>query len=786
MTCNDPATRAGSVARAEDDAMASFGAWGSKGTATLLLVLAAGGAAGGCDASSTEASCAPDRTFFESEVWPFMEGTCLGCHGPGGAAVIAGARLRLEPTSMPGFVDANLASLAAVAKIELDGESELLAKPSGAVAHGGGVVLQRGSPQYRALGELVTRMKGGEAPCDEPEATPTLARVSLLDPEATFRKASLDLAGRLPTPIERVAVGQGGEAGLDAALDGLLTEEAFFDRVAEIYNDLLLTDRFLAFPGAVMFMNSELYPGMAPYHPTNMGLDIHAVPDFTAKDYDQVNLALAREPLELIRWVVKNERPWSEVVDAPYAVVNPFLARAYGVKVSFADSTDAKEFRAAEVTLGDGVALPHAGLLSTPTFLNRWPTSPTNRDRGRARRVLSTFLATDVLKLAERPVDATQVADVQDPTLNSPACTVCHDVIDPIAGGFRGYDALDYEKYDRRAAVHGWYADMAPPGFDGAAMPAADAARGLPWLGARVAGDPRFPYAAVVTVFKGLTGHDPLPYPSSQGGRVASGDLAAWSAEDAFFRKVILDFEVSGLDLKIVVKDVVESAYYRAHDVAPGADDASLADVGTARLLTPEMLSRKLRAIFGFDWTPENDLTQSLLTTDYEIAYGGIDSNAVTTRLTDPNGIVLGVQQRMANEMACRATALDFASPRIERRLFPDVEIEDAASPAALERVRDNAVHLHAFVLGEDLDRHDAEIDRTVALFVDTYRELAAAGDPALPSACQARRDYRSAHGARAADLPADRRITSDPHFTIRAWQAVILYMLSDYAFLYE
>jgi hypothetical protein len=29
-------------------------------------------------------------------------------------------------------------------------------------------------------------------------------------------------------------------------------------------------------------------------------------------------------------------------------------------------------------------------------------------------------------------------------------------------------------------------------------------------------------------------------------------------------------------------------------------------------------------------------------------------------------------------------------------------------------------------------------------------------------------------------------QITSDPNFTIRAWQAVMAYMLSDWRFLYE
>ena len=35
-------------------------------------------------------------------------------------------------------------------------------------------------------------------------------------------------------------------------------------------------------------------------------------------------------------------------------------------------------------------------------------------------------------------------------------------------------------------------------------------------------------------------------------------------------------------------------------------------------------------------------------------------------------------------------------------------------------------------------------------------------------------------------DLPAERQIKTDDAYTIRAWQAVIIYLLSDYKFLYE
>jgi hypothetical protein len=89
-------------------------------------------------------------------------------------------------------------------------------------------------------------------------------------------------------------------------------------------------------------------------------------------------------------------------------------------------------------------------------------------------------------------------------------------------------------------------------------------------------------------------------------------------------------------------------------------------------------------------------------------------------------------------------------------------------------------------VLGEELDAGDAELERTYALFYDTWKEgrdkiASETLNDRLPWQCQARLDPDTGE-----ELPDDQRLSGDEHYTIRAWMAVITYLLSDHGFLYE
>ena len=173
-----------------------------------------------------------------------------------------------------------------------------------------------------------------------------------------------------------------------------------------------------------------------------------------------------------------------------------------------------------------------------------------------------------------------------------------------------------------------------------------------------------------------------------------------------------------------------------------------------------------------------------LLTNEYKILFGGIDSFDVTQRLTDINQIMAAVATRMAVEVACTATAFDFSKPAEERLLFPLVDPADTPDFNE-EAIRNNLVHLHARVLGEDVAPDSKEVDASYDLFDATYvqglKNMADKTETASLGPCQALKDPTTN-----TDLPAERQVKTDDTYAIRSWQAVVIYLLSDYKFLYE
>ena len=70
---------------------------------------------------------------------------------------------------------------------------------------------------------------------------------------------------------------------------------------------------------------------------------------------------------------------------------------------------------------------------------------------------------------------------------------------------------------------------------------------------------------------------------------------------------------------------------------------AELDDVGLVRLLAPEQLERKIAAVFGQRWGRLGYGDSQL-----GILYGGIDSKAVTQRMTDPSGAMGAIQRTLS------------------------------------------------------------------------------------------------------------------------------------------
>jgi hypothetical protein len=711
-----------------------------------------------------------------------MSTSCVKCHTPDGIAVVEkGAKFVLQPPGYPGFIDANLKMLDEIARIDVDGTPLLLVKPSGGNNHGGGEVIPHGGEEYAALQTLVDKLKN-PPDCGQID-TQSVVGVKMLSPAETFRKAAIHLVGRLPTAAEAESVVS--EETLDLALDGLLKEDAFLERVREMFNDSILTDRFDRYGDGLYIINDEDFPAV---------VDIRDGNGYDGYQQRMTARSLAREPLNLVAYVVKNDKPITEILTAPYVVVNPFTGPVYGV-TGFIDPYNENEFKEAALTAYDGTPIPHAGVITTAAFLNRWPTTPTNRSRGRARQVFKSFLAFNVLKISERPVDASKITAVDNATQNEIYCSVCHNVIDPIAGQFRGWSENgDYTKFYMDAE---WHNDMVPAGFGGDQMPPDFYNSGLQWGTKEMVKDPRFAIAMVHIVYTGITGREPLSYPTGDSEtQLFKDQLIAWDAQDAFFTETAATLAESDFNLKSVIKAVIESPFYRAYGAA-NASAAQLTDLGSGRLLTPEMMNRKIRAITGVYWGDVDadgshyDRLNKETYQNYFTLYGGMDSDSVLKHLDQPNGTVAAVSNRMANEMSCGLTAWDFTRTADKRRFFPLVDrtiVPESSGnevPASVSLIKQNIAYLHHLFLGEQLKEGDAEVERTYQLFYDTWKELeaagAAGGEDGLPWWCTGQWDPSTG-----LELPEEVRIYDDPDKTIRAWQAVLAYLMMDYKFIHE
>jgi len=742
---------------------------------SVLLVTA-------CDGDAEESEepaegCLSDIAFFQQKVsLPVLEKDCINCHNPQGEA--RNSNLVLASPGETNYLQENFRTLKELAALEKDGTSILLLKPTLGMAHQGGQRFDEGSDRFDAFEELVDRFSE-PVTCDDDEGAGVLEKILVLDLPETLRKVKVQLIGELPSPEELDLVATEGIPALDALVLGYLEEDAFYATLKRWYNDRLLTDKYLGGNGATDLLNTDDFPQRYYYNDLPEDTELGQL----ARRYS--NNSVAREPLELIAHVVRNNRPFTEILTADYMLLNPFSARVYGADGAFDDDLNPAEFKELELP-----GIPHAGILTSPMFLNRFPTTDTNRNRHRSRMVWDFFLATDILKKANRPVDPTSIRD-HNPTMNNPQCAVCHTALDPIAGAFQNWDARG--RY--RLPEGGWHTDMRPPGFGEEAVPPDDWGRSLSWLASTIVADERFALSAVYAVYTGLIGRPPALNPTEDDPRF-EGRLEFFNLEQAFLRETTDKFVAADHDLKVVVLEIVRSSFYRAFS-SIGLDDAertALEPLGTMRLLTPEELEARLVATLGYPWKYRvNDRSFLLNRREYLYFYGGIDSDNVTRRITEPNGIMANIALRMANEMGCIVTPRDFRKLREERLLFPHVEVsyrpEDANGfeiPQAVQAIKRNIRHLHARLLGEVLAPDHPEVEATYQLYLATWREGFAAVQNQqlsvdLPGACRVTRDFETDM-----DLPREEQLFRDPTYAIRAWSAVMTYLLADWRFLYQ
>jgi hypothetical protein len=724
------------------------------------------------------------------------ERTCLKCHTADGDAsdsdfVLKDVSKVTAGERAPALAQ-NCAAFNRMALKKVDGgQSRLLFKATGGLDHGGGEVLKRDSTAYRVLKEYVeslsrkpTRSNVASMPIDD-DLGSFFDGVEMIDDQRLLRRITLSLAARLPSDTERKAVESDGLKALEPVLAELMREDAFYERLLEGFNDIFLT---LGYNG-----NGEDVLSYDHFNKTRHWYQKHNLDHIPEKERqraryklaDQYREAMRREPLELLRYIVEQQRPFTEILTADYTMVAPYTARGYGVyedlKDQFKDPDAPFEFiptklkalesRNGKVQPTEDGNYPHAGLLSTFQYLRRYPTTETNRNRLRARMYYDHFLGVDIMNLAPRVSDAAAIdAQYEIPTMQAAECVVCHRTIDPIAGLFQDYYNENGHYGPRK---DGWFVDMFGPGREGDDLQETEKWRALQWLGKRTATDPRFAIAMAEHVYYILMGREVLLPPDDIDDPHFAANRRAYLAQREAIERAAERFSKAEFNLKAIFQELAVSSFYRADGLAVATDQpgrqAELSDVGLVRMLSPEQIERKIVAVFGRPW--------GRLGGSYKILYGGIDSKEVTERLTEPSGAIGALQRILANDVACKNTAADFSLPPAERRLFPGIEpdvVPDVDDAVIEEKIRAAIVHLHQHVLGRADQPDDSEVDQTYSLFTGVVQEATS------------RKQFEKVESyfCKAAGQEGPR--VPDPHYTVRAWRAVLTYLLRQHDFLYE
>lgn len=424
------------------------------------------------------------QDFFDQSVSGVILEKCLVCHQVGGVA--GGTPLRYVADSDDDFLALNFNVLQAY--IAAGNGARLLSRARG-VNHGGGAVLSSATQGYRALDQFVGLVQAEAGLTGEikapvvAEPTGLFKTTQLLSARSTLRRASILLLGRNPTVAEYDQLEEESLDGLRRSLELLTRDPAFHEFLIRSANDRLLTDAFLE--GPPIEQSSIESNGNYPVA-TNAFVDAQAAAGerhFRWPKYDHWRWGLTRAPLELIAYVVGNDRDYREVLTADYMMVNYAVNDFLNAGAVF-DAADAAslpycledpsqpcvDFRVYKPGKNNGQAprdenlefeqtdfqssrvvnhteffeYPHAGVLTTQAFLNRYPSTETNRNRARARWTYQHFLGVDIEKSAPRTTDPVALADVDHPTLRNPACTVCHQVLDPVAGAFEHFGDIGY------------------------------------------------------------------------------------------------------------------------------------------------------------------------------------------------------------------------------------------------------------------------------------------------------------------------------------------------------
>ncbi len=657
-------------------------------------------------------------TFFSDNIESNILPRCLACHVSGGLA--KESMLILERSS-DSSVQHNFNTFNNVALAK--GVGYILSKATGTIPHTGGVQLNLGSTDYNNMSTFL-QLQQGTTEVITASGNQIFDGVTLQTRAETLRRAAIMLAGRTPSASELDTVGKGDENTLRTALRALMTGPNFHKFLTEGANDRLLTRGVL---GPVIVTAAAYYPKYV-----NEAYNARLLLQQAGKTAAQIQKegytlmgavedGLRRSVEEQVAYVVEQERPYTEILTGDYMMMSPKLNFVMGGGATFNNPENRNEFQPARINEyyrwkpGDGYLLKqdqvldfyflkqpvgrysweHNGILNNPAFTQRYPSTATNRNRARARWTMLHFLDIDIEKSTQRPTDPAALADKNNPTMNNPACTACHERMDPVAAAFQDYSDEGYYKMQYNDSLDTlythppagtttlyqpgdtWYRDMRSPGLLGQSINTTTPP--LRQLATLITKDKGFASATVKFWWPSVMNSDVLLAPAVSTDTNYAAKLAAYQAQTASIEQFATNFR-KDYNVKNLLVDMMMSPWFRARSTSNTSQRAAMAiaDVGIEKLLTPERLQRKSAALTGFNWgatLAPNDPYSVWTNLDegynsYKGIYGGINSESVTTRVRDITPLMSTVAQTYALESSCPIIMREFGLPDSLRKLF--------------------------------------------------------------------------------------------------------------------
>jgi len=495
-----------------------------------------------------------------------------------------------------------------------------------------------------------------------------------LEPAEHLVRVSMALRGVRPSAEELAAV-EADPAALEGIVDGYLDDPRFGTIVRDLHNDaLLVLVDFLVFPA-----------GFVPKGPV---ADV---------DLYRLNRSITEAPVRLIEHVVMNDRPYTEIVTAEYTLADQNVAEVWGIP----HEGDPESW---EVTAWQDER-DQAGILSDPWLFQRYQSTVSNANRGRANAISRALLCYDFLS---RDIEVDASVNLADPdavanaVVENPACASCHQGLDPLAGFLRDwapvYVPSDVD-YPFDSYMPGVFEDIGATVRDSNFF--GRAGTGLSDLGRFIAEDPRFSLCAAQRFYAYFhqVGLDEVPL-----------EVAAR------FQTELVDSDMSA---KALARAIVLDDEFRVSHADP--DDPGENDPVGVKKARPVQLSLLFQDLTGFGWRTdltEFDLAPVDLLDDsflgYNVLLGGIDSLFVTRPSHTYSATASLVLRSLSREAANSVVDADFAEPDLDARHLLTL-VDDSDTEEGL--VRDQIAALHLRILARTVDPEGPEVDATYELF---------------------------------------------------------------------